>query len=36
MGTEFPESEMRMRMWMFEGPGRYAKMPGLHKIAPEP
>lgn len=36
LGTEFPESEMRMRMWMFEGPGPYAKVPGLHKIAPEP
>ena len=36
LGTELPESEMRMRMWMFEGPGPYARVPGLHKIAPEP
>lgn len=34
LGTELPKSEMRM--WVFEGPGPYARVPGLDKIAPEP
>lgn len=34
MGTELPESEMQI--WVFEGPGPYARVPGLDKIAPEP
>ena len=34
LGTELPESEMQM--WVFEGPGPYARVPGLDKIAPEP